>query len=1535
MLFRKLLHGVGSGAMLLTATAEPLRLAEVSAPAINCVFSPDCILTSDDSLGYFTLPISRGTAYLQSRVAPGQPRSPAEGEYGYLYRVDLRKLTGVLTRDGHRTNGVVSLSLPFGPLAPKDFDDDGSLDDAFVMVTGGSGSVLPVSAEWVGGDLVIRFADPPIRAADSSVFIGLVSAEPPRQGSAMLIDELTGTATACEVRVPLPRADLAPQLQVFPTTGYAGSRPTVTGRMPPGSTGVRITWQQDGESRLLARGPTDTTGRFSFAVGIPPEATPGAARLQAGTVGLAFGETAGAGFEVVPTPPGRVGGRVVNASGQPVVNAEVRLIDPTGFPVRTVATGATGDYDFGTVAPGNYQVQAASDGFFFPAKVQKVSAGGQSYGSVAALNPDSIPAPIYVTFVGALAVPQPNSLYNGSYPVLISDQSSAKKNGPLVMLPALPGSSGSVYIRFWADVQQPESGSDVRVEYRLLDPQNNLLWSADKTSKQPVYPPEPALNFPAYTSSVLISDINAIGLPPGDLTLKVTPFLGEKAGVGKQYTIRMVNLTDRWFNSWVDPLLDPDTGKAIRVLAASGSLEYLFRATLSTVGFLPWSQDFHIPVFNKTLENRIDAGVAEFQESFLARPSGGLYPGVLKPKLNPEIKLFSKTLLNEHYHYVPLLYGDGTLAEYDLPRFTAKGPTQLLNVKLYQNGPGIGCFNACLFGCEVCLGWKVYVDLTVDGAIDVQSHIDPMLRWTGDIIPSVAGTLGGHARVKLAVCNADADITGTVSLQLPVHFQNSPPDTYFDQPCVQLSGTVDADIGCLGIGFGGGGSIGPYDLYGCDSAGAPVLLTALQRQGAGDPARNHDPAPSVAANAQGQALAVWVHQEISVDGQPEPYVYFSICNGRSWSAGDRLTTAPAWVHDPKVAFLADNQALAVWAQNTQPLAEIFEQGMAQFGNQEIYFSLWDGNRWSPGRPLTVNTVVDGVPSLASDPATGQAVAAWTTVIEPSRDNPELSIVNSSAVFSGGGWGALQDIANPAPAMDSNVQVAYDRSGNAWAVWTRDADGDLTTFADRQLLLARQTRSLWGEPEVIPDTPPGAFSPALALDADDQPVVAFLEPPTFQDELTSGTGNRSLLWSAHKRSGTWWVQPVGSAVYAEEPVIQTTPDNRATILFRRFSADDLLHRDGDIGAATASLNLPAVQWRDDYLTYDNQTNWKIAFATAPGSGRSFVVNVKQSPLGSTLPAAARAATQRLTRHSLTLQDTGTDAPVLAQIIVEPQPDLVIEGGLTFSDTHPAPGANVTLHTTIRNQGFAPVDPGTALQVAFFDQDGTFGTPLQTLVYTNGLAPGETATLSIDDTTLSAGLRVLTVWVDAGNAVAEALEENNTATGLLGQMPPPQGLLAVADLAAAAVLLEWSAPDTADLDYFEVWRSEDGGQQYESIGQTPHASFTDVLAMPDVTYGYAITAVDTAGVQSTRSAPAQAVLSPPTDLAAPGLTADLSDSVLNLRWPKLAQGFVLESTGLQARLEWTEVAAPTVILGDQRQVQLPITTPEARFYRLHKP
>jgi hypothetical protein len=186
------------------AQAAPLSIVNVSAPGINCVFSPTkipnmpppaCSVVVEDSVGTFTPPGDEGEARLQSRTYPGTKPAPAAGDMAHVYRVDLTSVKGLTA-----ANCVTKLALDFGPVVKLPYGPGGK-SDIFVVTVGGLGSIDLAAADQVGNTITFTFSQPVCPGA-TSYFFGLASKKiQPVAGTATVFYSLGGSATTAD-RVP-------------------------------------------------------------------------------------------------------------------------------------------------------------------------------------------------------------------------------------------------------------------------------------------------------------------------------------------------------------------------------------------------------------------------------------------------------------------------------------------------------------------------------------------------------------------------------------------------------------------------------------------------------------------------------------------------------------------------------------------------------------------------------------------------------------------------------------------------------------------------------------------------------------------------------------------------------------------------------------------------------------------------------------------------------------------------------------------------------------------------------------------------------------------------------------------------------------------------------------------------------------------------------------------------------------------------------------------------------------------------------------
>jgi hypothetical protein len=169
----------------IAAKAAPLRIVNVAAPAINCVFSTSCSVRVKDTRE--DVPLSTGgKGVLQTRTFKGAKGSPADGLYAYEYRLDLTEALGT------KPSCVDWMSLSFGPVVSNlNFGGDAAPEDVFVINRGGTGSIGLASATQTRDTIRFAFRSPVCSGAEngkgtSTFFWGLVSTSDPENVTALI-----------------------------------------------------------------------------------------------------------------------------------------------------------------------------------------------------------------------------------------------------------------------------------------------------------------------------------------------------------------------------------------------------------------------------------------------------------------------------------------------------------------------------------------------------------------------------------------------------------------------------------------------------------------------------------------------------------------------------------------------------------------------------------------------------------------------------------------------------------------------------------------------------------------------------------------------------------------------------------------------------------------------------------------------------------------------------------------------------------------------------------------------------------------------------------------------------------------------------------------------------------------------------------------------------------------------------------------------------------------------------------------------------
>ena len=196
-----------------SVAAADLDVVTVAASAINCRFDTDCKITVSDTTAVISTTNMKGQGFLQSRTWPvGQPGTPGVKLFAYLYRIDLTQWLGHEGPSGQlpQTSSVIpcvtELRLPFGLVAPLDYDGNGDKDQVFIITQGGLGSVKPTAVTQTGNQITFKFL-PPVCGSltpgkgQTTFFFGLASTQPPQTVAAQVINDIAPPLTV-KARAP-------------------------------------------------------------------------------------------------------------------------------------------------------------------------------------------------------------------------------------------------------------------------------------------------------------------------------------------------------------------------------------------------------------------------------------------------------------------------------------------------------------------------------------------------------------------------------------------------------------------------------------------------------------------------------------------------------------------------------------------------------------------------------------------------------------------------------------------------------------------------------------------------------------------------------------------------------------------------------------------------------------------------------------------------------------------------------------------------------------------------------------------------------------------------------------------------------------------------------------------------------------------------------------------------------------------------------------------------------------------------------------
>lgn len=196
--------GLAIAASAGAASAAPLRVVNVDASSVLCVFNATCLVTATDTTGLYPPATGySGHPKLITRTFEGAPGSQAEGLTAYLYRVDFSKAHAETD-----VNCAINLRIKVPGLTRLKYDGE-TRADVFVVSTGGAGDVGISSADRVGSTVTLTFTSEVcpnggFTANRSSFFIGMASSFAPFPYYAKSDLTFGGGTVKVKARVPVP-----------------------------------------------------------------------------------------------------------------------------------------------------------------------------------------------------------------------------------------------------------------------------------------------------------------------------------------------------------------------------------------------------------------------------------------------------------------------------------------------------------------------------------------------------------------------------------------------------------------------------------------------------------------------------------------------------------------------------------------------------------------------------------------------------------------------------------------------------------------------------------------------------------------------------------------------------------------------------------------------------------------------------------------------------------------------------------------------------------------------------------------------------------------------------------------------------------------------------------------------------------------------------------------------------------------------------------------------------------------------------------
>jgi len=289
-----------------------------------------------------------------------------------------------------------------------------------------------------------------------------------------------------------------------------------------------------------------------------------------------------------------------------------------------------------------------------------------------------------------------------------------------------------------------------------------------------------------------------------------------------------------------------------------------------------------------------------------------------------------------------------------------------------------------------------------------------------------------------------------------------------------------------------------------DGWGTPVLVGSLDQMGPRD--------PDVAADAEGNAVAVWSQEDESfeMDLWTSRYV-----PGAGWSAPVAVTYLDGDVESPRVGMDPGGNATVLWGQRA---------------TSYVSYSMWAmryvaGAGWDV--PYRLETFTSGASHGLVVDRGGNATAVWVRY-DGAWD------VRASRYTAGVGWSAPTTISSVAQQA-SWVRLSADAAGNVVVVWSQWDGARWDIWANRY-----STVSGWGVARLLEFSTAYAGNPDVAADAEGNALAMW----------TQSDGSTNVVWSSLYTPGTGWQDPVQvePGVFGNRPRVAFDGDGNALAIW---------------------------------------------------------------------------------------------------------------------------------------------------------------------------------------------------------------------------------------------------------------------------------------------------------------------------------------------------------------------------------------------------